>query len=102
MFGDHQPRRLMQLPSPAIVAKPFPEPQHLLLRGGGERGDRRKRLKEPPEIRHDSGHQGLLQHHLADPNGIWIARMPPGQITSVLAKPIEKATAKIGSKARRK
>src|SRR4051812_3415466 len=37
--GDNETRSRMQLSGPAIVAQPFPQPQHVLLLGSGEQAD---------------------------------------------------------------
>src|SRR5207248_4374684 len=48
--------------------------------GRGERCGRRKPGEEALEIRDDGVDAGLLEHDLADPHGVGLARAAPGQV----------------------
>ena len=86
--------RGVQAASAAVVAQALPQAQHLLLVGGRKRLDCRKRRDETLEIRLHCRNGRLLQHHLADPHAIGIARPPPRQVAGVLAVPREQPPAK--------
>jgi hypothetical protein len=45
-------------------------------------------------IRDHSGHLRLLEHELGDDDCVRIARLAPGEIAAVTAKPAEKRAAK--------
>ena len=104
MFGDEDSCRRMKLPCPTVVAQTFPQPQHSLLLGPGKGLDGRKRPHEALEIRGNRGHLRLLQHDLAHPDPIRIARLPPRQVPSVLAvpgaKPASQRTPPVGDRTR--
>ena len=85
----HDPRGGVQRPRTTVVAETGPLPQDVLLRRlrqGRHRG-------EAPEEAHpalgDDLHAGLLEHHLADPDAVGIARPPPWQVPRRLAIPGE-------------
>ncbi len=78
MILGNLPGGRVQLPSPSIVAKPFPKLEYLVFVGRGQVGYAGKRLKKPLEIRNHGRHLRLLQHDLADPHPIGIRRLPPG------------------------
>jgi hypothetical protein len=48
-----------------------------------------KRFQELLVVRNDSGHLGLLEHDLRDPDGIGITGSSPGEVSAVLLKPIK-------------
>ena len=78
VIRHHRLRRSMQLPGTAIVAEALPVLEHVGLAGGGELADGRKpRHESPVELLHPL-HLRLLEHDLADPDGVGIARPPPG------------------------
>ena len=89
VFGGDFLRGGVQLPRTAIVAEAFPQPQHLSLVGRGERVHIRKRRDEAFEVVADRGDLRLLQHDLADPDAVRIARLPPGQVAGVIGVPGE-------------
>ena len=90
MFGNQALSGLVQVVGPAIVAHSFPAAEHLLLGPGGQSFDSWKSAEERLKVAQNGGDLGLLKHHLADPNGIGIAIVPPGQIPMVLVKPRKK------------
>src|SRR5436305_1489399 len=77
--GHEPPRRLVQVPRPAVVAQPFPELQHVLLVGGGEVGQRWKGCQEALEVWDDRDNGRLLEHDLADPDAVRVTVLAPGQ-----------------------
>ena len=93
MFGDDLLRGRVKLPRTAVVAEAFPQSQHLLLVGRRQPRDVRKRADEPREIVAHRRHLRLLQHDLADPHAIRIARAPPGQIAGMLRVPGQQSAA---------
>ena len=84
---DHHAGRGVHLPGAAIIAEPFPLPQHLAFVGARQRSTGGKPGHEPLEVGHDRGHLGLLQHDFADPDRIGIVGAPPGKIAPVTAIP---------------
>src|SRR6185503_9097493 len=62
-----------------VVAEPAPEPQHLVLRGTGERGRGRIGFQKPLVVRNDRRDLRLLQHDLGEPDAIRVARSLPRQ-----------------------
>ena len=56
----------------------------------GQRRNIGKAREKPLEIGSDCGHLGLLEHDLADPDGIRISRPAPGQVPRVTAEPCER------------
>ncbi len=63
-----------------VVAESRPGGQHVVERRGGERRHRRE-LRHPAfPVRDHRGNPRLLQHHLADPDRVRVARAPPRQI----------------------
>ena len=101
VFGHQDPRRLVEMPGPAIVAQPFPEPQHVLFVGISQLAHRGKCLEEVLEIGHHRGDLRLLQHHLADPDAIGIAVFPPGQVAAPAPEPFEQSLGFEGAESRK-
>jgi hypothetical protein len=67
-----------------VVAKASPRGEHVVERCVGERAHRRK-LRHPALPVRDHGlHARLLQHHLADPDRVRVARAPPRQVPAHL------------------
>src|SRR5690606_13832692 len=87
MFADNLLRRRLKLTRSAIVAQPFPAATRFMLVGGRELLYRRKALQEPFVVWNDRRHLRLLQHDLADPDGVQVACLSPGQIACMLAEP---------------
>ena len=86
-LGDDHLCRRVQLPCAAVVAEAFPQPQHVLFVGGGQSADIRQCDNEPLEVVADRGHLRLLQHDLADPDAVGVARLPPGQVAGMFGIP---------------
>jgi hypothetical protein len=63
-----------------VVAEPGPRGEHVVERCGGERAHRRKLRHPPLPVRDHGRHARLLQHDLADPDRVRIARAPPRQV----------------------
>ena len=86
VLGHDDPGRLVELPRPAVIAQPFPQPQDLVL--VGRRGPRS--WATPPGIARsslDRRHLRLLEHDLAHPDRVGIAVSPPGQSPGVASVP---------------
>ncbi|EAU63217.1 conserved hypothetical protein [Stigmatella aurantiaca DW4/3-1] len=70
-----------------VVAKAPPRGEHV-IQGGRRQGPHRgKARQEPLPVGNDGGHLGLLQHDLAEPDGVGVARAAPGQIPLLPAIP---------------
>jgi hypothetical protein len=80
-------RRLLQIPRPRIVAKPFPQLQNTFRLRARQLFNRRKFPHPSFPIRNHCLHLRLLQHHLADMDRVRIAGPSPRQIAFVHAKP---------------
>src|SRR3990172_9228237 len=74
-----------------VIAQPFPGRHQLVRRCLGQRLRIGKPRHPFPVIREDRLHPGLLKHDFGHPDGIWIARPPPGQVASVVAVPIQQS-----------
>jgi hypothetical protein len=92
MLGRNFLRGRVQLPRSAVVSEPLPQPQHLGFLGGREPMYVRERLRKPREVVANRGHLRLLQHDLADPHPIRIARLSPRKIARVLGIPRQQST----------
>src|SRR5262249_33150072 len=68
----------VQVARAAVIAETFPESKHVLQSGGGQVSKRWKSREEALEIGNHCCCLRLLQHHLADPNTVGIAIVPPG------------------------
>ena len=74
----HRLRRLVQAPRSGVVAEPLPGVEHVRLASPGERSDGRE-ASQKVRVPTDHGlHLRLLQHDLAHPDRVRIARAPPG------------------------
>ena len=62
MVVYHALRGLLQIARPAVITKPFPGLEHLLLRRGRKRFEIWKKLEKPAVIGTDGFHAGLLEH----------------------------------------
>src|SRR5262249_25272133 len=102
MFRRDLTSRPVQVAGTAVVAQPFPEAKHFLFRGGGQRRHGRERLQKTLEIRHDRRYLRLLEHDLADPDGIRVAALPPRQVALVASKPGQQLPAHAAPKGKRK
>ncbi len=83
----------MELPRAAVIAEALPEPQHLGLGRGCQRGDRRQGLRESLEVRNDRGDLRLLEHDFAQPDVVGVASAPPGEVAGVTGVPGEQTAA---------
>src|SRR5262245_51734433 len=109
MVGDdaairhgHLARRAMQVARPRVIAEPGPPGQDVVERRGRQRAHRGKARQPLLEVGDDCLGARLLQHDLADPNGVRIARSPPGQISMTAAIPAdERSTDSSGTRGRR-
>ncbi|MFT3881078.1 MAG: hypothetical protein QM703_15625 [Gemmatales bacterium] len=76
-------RCLVKIPGSAIVAQAFPIFQHFLFMCLGQISDCGEPCEKLLEEGDDRRHLSLLQHHLADPNGIGITTGTPGQVALI-------------------
>lgn len=74
-----------QVARPRVVAEPRPRREHVVERRPRERGHRREPRHPALPVRDHRGDAGLLQHDLADPDRVRIARAAPRQVTLDLA-----------------
>ena len=81
----HQLRRALQVARARVIAQAAPQPQHLVLRRAGERGDIGEALEKALVIGNHRGDLGLLQHDFRDPDAIGVARALPGQVVAAVA-----------------
>ncbi len=78
----HGLRTRMQVARARVIAEPGPRREHVVERRPRECADRRK-LRHPALPVRDHGRDArLLQHDLADPDRVRIARSPPREIAS--------------------
>jgi hypothetical protein len=70
---------------PRVVPEPGPVRQNLVERGRRERRRRRESRQPPLPVGQHGLEPRLLRHHLADPDGVGVARPPPGQVARVAA-----------------
>ena len=84
----------MQVPSPAVIAEALPEPQDLVLRGGGQVIHRRETRHEALPVGHALGDARLLEDDFAEPDGVRVPRPAPRQVTPVLPVPAEQGLGK--------
>ena len=90
---DHS-RRPVQLPGTPIVAQSLPVAQNFRFLGLGQRTGVGKSPQEPLVVAQHRDDLRLLEHDLADPNGIGIAGIAPRQIAPMAAIPGEQSPAK--------
>jgi hypothetical protein len=82
----------VQIAGPAVISQPFPELENIVLVGSSEICDRGETGEESLEVRDDGNNRRLLQHDLADPDLVRIARLPPRQRTSDAPVPRSQST----------
>jgi len=70
----------VQVARARVVAEPGPRREHVVERRRGERRHRREPRHPALPVRDHRRDAGLLQHDLADPDRVRIARPPPRQI----------------------
>ena len=73
-------RARMQVARARVVAEAGPRGEDVVERRGRERGDRREALHPALPVRDHRRDAGLLQHDLADPDRVRIARPSPRQV----------------------
>src|SRR5262249_58148497 len=74
-------RGAMKIARARVVAEPGPQPEHLVEWRSRQRAHRRKTRHPALPIRDHRLDARLLQHDLADPDGIGVARAAPGKVT---------------------
>jgi hypothetical protein len=84
---DHLGSAAVQVARARVVAEPGPRREHVVERRGGERVHRREPRHPPIPVRDHGRDPGLLQHDLADPDRVRVARPAPWQITARPAVP---------------
>ena len=89
MLLDHYAGRLLKVPGPRVVPQSGPDPQQVLSIGAGQILKGRESLHEPEKIGDDGLYLGLLEHHLRHPDGVKIARLPPGKLAAAALIPVE-------------
>ena len=89
--GDGRRRALLQPPRPVVVAEALPAPEHVGERRRGEALERRPHLEPFDEARRHPGHLRLLQHDLADQDGVGVGGAAPRQVAPVVRVPREQA-----------
>ncbi len=73
----------VQVARARVVAEPGPRGEHVVERRRGERVHRRKLRHPPLPVGNHGLDARLLQHDLADPDRVGIARTAPGQVAAV-------------------
>ena len=86
-------RGAAQIAGARVVAEAAPQGQHVVFGGGGQGGNGGKAFEEALIVRDDGLRAGLLEHDLADPDGVRIARIAPGQIAMAAGVPLEQEAA---------
>src|SRR5450756_2399341 len=81
----HQLCRALQIARTRVIAEPAPQPQHLILRRAGERGDIGEAPEKTAVIRNHRTYLGLLQHDFRDPDAVGLARALPRQVVAAVA-----------------
>jgi len=81
-LAAHRLRARVEVARARVVAEPGPRPEHVVERRRSERSHRRKLLHPAGPVRDHRLHAGLLQHHLADPDGVRVARGSPGEVAT--------------------
>ena len=79
----------VQVPGAGIVAEPLPEPEHLVLGGGGQGLDGREVFQEPFPVGPPLGHARLLENDFTQPHRVRIPGPPPREVPAVLGVPAE-------------
>jgi hypothetical protein len=79
----------VESPGTRVVTEPLPGVEHIGLARGGERADGGKAAHPTRKIAEHRGDLRLLQHHLAHPHCVRIARAAPGEIAPVPIVPSE-------------
>ena len=77
-----------------VVAESLPRAEHVVFTSVSQRGKIREAAEPLVVIRNDSGDLSLLEHEFGNQDGVRIARLSPGEVAAVAAKPAEKVTSK--------
>ena len=80
----------MQIARPTIIAQPLPLAQHFVLCRLSEILHLGPSFHKTLPILPALLHLRLLEDDLREPNSIRVVRLPPGQVTTILAKPSKK------------
>ena len=92
--GRHDPLRgEAQIARARVVAEAAPQREHVVFGGGGQGCDRGEAFEEALVVRDDRLGARLLQHDLADPDAVRIARVAPGKIAMAAGVPGEQQAA---------
>ena len=78
----HVGRRAVERERPSVVPEALPLDDHLGGRRGRERLDRRPALEPAPVARNDPVDLRLLEHHLADEDGVRVPRVTPREVAA--------------------
>src|ERR1035437_1495872 len=88
-------RGAAQVAGARVVAEAAPQGQHVVFGGGGQGCHGGEACEEAAIVRDDGLRAGLLQHDLADPDGVRIARVAPGKIAMAAGVPGEQEAADV-------
>lgn len=87
-LGHDLLRRAVKVARSRIITQPFPQLEHIVERRLCQRLRRRKALGESLKVWYNCNHLCLLQHRLADPDAVWVARLgSPRQVAQVARCP---------------
>lgn len=87
----HLPRRALEVSRAAVIPEPLPQLHQPVVLRFGEVPHRGQRGEEARPVAAHRLHARLLQHDLADPDGICLRCPPPGQVARVCGIPVEQA-----------
>ena len=88
-------RRFVQVARAGVVAEAAPEGEHVVEWRARQLAQRGKAREEAPVVGDDHVDARLLQHHLAHPDAVGIARLAaPRQIALVRPEPLQELCAK--------
>lgn len=96
----HRLRRCLEGERTAVVAQPAPLGQHGGRRRRGQFSDGRKARHEPREPLGNARCLRLLEHHLADQDGVRIVRATPRKVALLDGVPAEEGFANLGQAGR--
>jgi hypothetical protein len=82
---DDDARRGVQVACSPVVAEAGPEPEDVVERRGGELAHRREARHPSLPVGAHGLEPGLLRHDLADPDGVGVTRVTPGEVAAVAA-----------------
>jgi len=101
-LGRHAKRRQyfrqpVEIARPGVITETFPELEHAILRGGGQRGEVGQCLQPACKVGEHRLHLCLLEHELAHDGLVERRRLAPRQRPAVRAIPRQQRTLKIGA-----